>query len=68
MAVSEAKKRADKKYAAKTYSTLTCNTKKAIIEKCKAHADLKGLSHSKFAELAMLYCIDNNIDLKPNDE
>jgi hypothetical protein len=68
MAISEAKKKSDKKYVAKTYSTITCKSKKAIIEKCRTYADLKGLSHSKFAELAMLYCIDNNIDLKPKDE
>lgn len=68
MASSEAQRRATKKYDAKTYAKITCKAKIADIEKCKAYAGSVNLSPSKFGTLAMLYCIENNIDPKPKND
>lgn len=60
---SEAQKRADKKYIAKTYKRYAVNARlefaAVIDEYCRAN----NLSNSSFFLNAAKYCIDNNIDL-----
>ena len=68
MPQTEAQRKAKKKYDLKTYSNITCKAKIPDIEKCKAHAVSIGVSPSKFSLLAMLYCIENNIDLINQEE
>ncbi len=64
---SEAQKKADKKYRESeknNYTAISSGMTKAQADTCKEYAAKIGLSPSKFALNAMLYCIENNIDFK----
>ena len=64
---SEAQKRADKKYresAKNNYTAISAGMTKEQAALCKSYAEKINLTPSKFALKAMLYCIENNIDLK----
>ena len=64
---SEAQKKADKKYRESEknkYTAISSGMTKEQADLCKGYAAKIGLSPSKFALNAMLYCIKNNIDLK----
>ncbi len=61
---SEAQKRADKKYIAKTYKRIAVNTRleyMPMIESYKKQCNID--SDSGIFNAAITYCIDNNIDL-----
>lgn len=61
---SDAQKRADKKYLAKTYKRYAVNARvefAAVIDAyCKEHS----ISNSALFLTAVRYCFDNDIDLK----
>ncbi len=62
---SEAQKRADKKYAAKTYHRYAINTRKEYVPVINEYKQKTGItSDSGIFNAAIKYCIDNNIDLK----
>ncbi len=64
---SEAQKRADKKYAAKTYKNLQVSVKisdyKAIDEYCKS----KNISKASLIINSVRYCMDNGIDFEKDE-
>ncbi len=62
---SEAQKRADKKYIAKTYKRCAVNFRREHLEALeKYNAELGIESDSGIFNAALMYCIENNIDLK----
>ncbi len=64
---SEAQKRADKKYRKSeknNYTSISSGMTKEQAALCKEYASKMGITPSRFALSAMLYCIENNIDLK----
>lgn len=61
---SEAQKRADKKYHAKTYKTFTVNAKIADYNIINDYCCNNNMSKAKFLINSAKYCIDNNIDIK----
>ena len=58
---TEAKRRNNKKYDDEHMSQIGIKAKKEEIDKCKSYASELGVTPSKFAMKAMLYCIENNI-------
>lgn len=60
---SEAKIRANAKYNAKTYKRYTINIRKSDSVVIDDYIQVHNLSNSKFFELAVKYCIKNNIEL-----
>ncbi len=67
---SEAQKRADKKYRESeknNYTSISAGMTKEQALLCKGYAEKIGITPSKFALNAMLYCIENNIDLKSKE-
>lgn len=67
---SEAQKRADKKYHAKTYRNLQMSVKIADYEIVDNYCKSANISKASFIINACKYCIDNNIDLsvEPDQE
>lgn len=65
---SEAQKRADARYKAKTYKTFTVNAKIADYEQITAFSDSLGMSKAGFLLAAAKYCINNNVDLTSLDK
>ena len=61
---TEAQKRANKKYNAKTYKAFTVNAKIAEYEKIAEYCEKNEISKAQLLLKAAQYCIDNNIDLK----
>ena len=61
---SEAQKRADKKYIAKTYKRIAVNTRLEYMEAIEDYKSRKGIiSDSGIFNAAIMYCIENNIDV-----
>lgn len=61
---SEAQKRADKKYIAKTYKRIAVNTRLEYMEAIEEYKSRNGIiSDSGIFNAAIMYCIENNIDL-----
>ncbi len=68
---SESQKKADKKYKAAgkdKYKTIGAVMHINNFNKIKELASVNGLSTSKYATRAILYCANNNIDLSQYDE
>ncbi len=62
---SEAQKRADKKYIAKTYHRYAINTRVEYVDRINEYKQKCGIaSDSGIFNAAIRYCIENNIDLK----
>ena len=62
---SDAQKRADKKYTAKTYHRYAINIRKEYVPAIEEYKEKNGISSdSGIFSAAMKYCIENNIDLK----
>lgn len=68
MAKTEAQKRANAKYHAKTYKTFTVNAKIADYEEITAFSDSLGMSKAGFLLAAAKYCINNNVNLTALDK
>lgn len=67
---SEAQKKADKKYRQSeknNYTAISSGMTKEQAALCKEYAAKIGLTPSKFALSAMLYCIENGIEFKINE-
>lgn len=60
---TEAQKRAEAKYKAKTYKTFTVNAKIAEYEKITEYCTNNDISKAQLLLKSALYCIDNDIDL-----
>lgn len=61
---SEAQKRADKKYIAKTYKRIAVNTRLEYMEAIEEYKSRNGIiSDSGIFNACIMYCIENNIDL-----
>ena len=61
---SEAQKRADKKYIAKTYKRIAVNTRFEYMEAIEEYKSRNGIiSDSGIFNACIMYCIENNIDL-----
>ena len=61
---SEAQKRADKKYIAKTYKRIAVNTRLEYMEAIEEYKSRNGIiSDSGIFNAAIMYCIENNIDV-----
>lgn len=67
MSVSEKQRKSQEKYDKENMSILATKAKKEEIQKCKDYAEKCGMTASKFALKAMMYCIVNNIKLKDED-
>ena len=62
---SEAQKRADKKYAEKTYHRYAINVRKEFVSAIDEYKEQNNISSdSGIFNAAIKYCIENNIDLK----
>ncbi len=62
---SEAQKRADKKYIAKTYKRCVVNFRRENLEAMEKYKAEQGItSDSGIFNAAVMYCIKNNVDLK----
>ena len=62
---SDAKIRANKKYAAKTYKRFAVNTRLEFVKEIEEYKKKNNiLSDSGIFNAAMKYCIDHNIKLK----
>lgn len=59
--VSEAKRRNNKKWDDQNTGQIGIKAKKGDVDKCKEYANQLGITPSKFAMKAMLYCIEHNI-------
>lgn len=67
MSRTEAQKRADKKYIAKTYKRIAVNTRLEYLPKIEAYKKKNNInSDSGIFNAAMMYCIENDIDLNGN--
>lgn len=61
---TEAQKRADKKYIAKTYKRIAVNTRLEHMDAIEEYKIKNGItSDSGIFNAAIMYCIENNIDL-----
>ena len=60
---SEAKKKADKKYLAKTYKPIMSKAKIQDVVCYNDYATRYGISMSKLITSCINYCINNNIDI-----
>lgn len=65
---SEAQKKADRKYHAKTYKNLQISAKIADYEMIDAYCKKKGISKAQLLISSVKYCIVHNIDLHENIE
>lgn len=66
---SEAQKRADKKYAAKTYHRYAVNTRLEYVPKIEEYKAKYGFdSDSGFFNAAAKYVIENDIDVSNEEE
>lgn len=66
---TEAQRRATKKYDAKTYKSIACKCKLADYEKFQKYANDQNLSSmNALLYKCVMYCIENNIDLKQEKE
>lgn len=63
MAVSEARKRANARYNARTYERLGIDVKKGERDKLKHYAEEKETSLNKFVCNCVSHCIENDIDV-----
>lgn len=63
MALSEARKRANAKYNAKTYERLGIDVKKGERDKLKQYAERKQISLNSFVNSCISHCIENNVDV-----
>ena len=61
---SEAQKRADKKYHAKTYKNLQVSVKISDYEAIDAFCKDKNISKANLIVKSVMYCMENDIDLK----
>ena len=61
---TEAQKRADKKYNAKTYKNFQAHIKIADWEMIDNYCKTNDISKASILVNAIKYCIDHNIDLK----
>ncbi len=65
MPQTEAQKRANKKYTAKTYHRYAINTRKELVPAIDDYKAKNGItSDSGIFNAAIQYCIENDIDLK----
>ena len=64
MAKTEAQKRANAKYDAKAYEKKLVRFKHEQWEKFKKHTSENNYTDNGFIVSAVMYCIENNIDLK----
>ena len=64
MPVSEAKKRANQKYSAKTYKRLSTNIKIADYDLIDNYCKNNNISKAKLIVAALKYCFENDINLK----
>ena len=65
---SEAQKRADKKYASKTYHRYAINVRKEFVPLVDKYKEENSItSDSSVFYKAIKYCIENNIDLSDKD-
>ena len=62
--VSEARKKANKKYAAKTYKNLQVSVKIADYNEIDEYCKEKGISKAALIVNSVKYCIDNKVDFK----
>lgn len=60
---TEAQKKADLKYKAKTYKTFTVNARIADYEKIADYCNNKGISKAQLLLKSAEYIINNNIDI-----
>ena len=61
---TEAQKRADKKYIAKTYKRIAVNIRLEYMEAIEEYKSRNGIiSDSGIFNACIMYCIENNIDL-----
>ena len=67
MAVSEKQRRSQEKYDKENMAILATKAKKEDVDKCKEYAKEIGITPSKFAMLAMKYCIENNIKFEKEE-
>ncbi len=67
MSVSEAHKRASAKYDKKNMDTIGIKYRKDVVQKIKQYAKDNDISLNKLCINSVLYCIENNIDLKNKD-
>ena len=58
---TEAQRRSNKKWDDNNAGQIGIKAKKKDIDECKEYAKGIGITPSKFAMLAMKYCIENNI-------
>ena len=61
---TEAQKRANKKYNAKTYKTFTVNAKFTEYDKIVEYCNNNNISKAQLLLKSAMYIIDNNIDIK----
>lgn len=61
---SEAQKRADKKYAAKTYKNLQVSVKISDYDEIDKYCKDKDISKASMIINSVKYCMENNIDFK----
>ena len=64
---SEAQRKSAQKWDEKNAGQIGVKAKKEDIDKCKEYAKEMGIPPSRFALLAMHYCIDNNIKFRKED-
>lgn len=60
---TEAQKRAEKRYKAKTYKTFTVNAKIADYEKIELFCNTNNISKAQLLLKAAMYVIDNDISI-----
>ena len=63
MAISEARKRANRKYNDKTYERIAFDVKKGERNRLKYYCTQHETSLNSFVTACVSYCIQNNIDL-----
>lgn len=61
--ISEARRKANKKYDKLNMDTIGIKYKREIIQRIKQYAKDKNISINKLCINSVLYCIENNIDL-----
>lgn len=67
MPVSEARRKANNKYDKKNMDTIGIKYKKEIVQKIKQYAKDNEISINQLCINSVLYCIENNIDLKTKE-
>lgn len=69
MAMTEAQRRANRKYDKAHYKTIACKCKLENYEEYKAYAEKQGIeSMSSLLNNCVKYCIENNIELSDKDQ